>query len=49
MTGTLTTIDPRHTALLVMDYQAGTLGRLTGAESSWSRPVGVWWGSRFLA
>jgi nicotinamidase-related amidase len=28
MTGTLPTIDPRHTALLVMDYQAGILSRL---------------------
>jgi nicotinamidase-related amidase len=37
MTGTLTTIDPRHTALLVMDYQAGLLGRLSGAEDLLSR------------
>jgi nicotinamidase-related amidase len=37
MTGTLTTIDPRHTALLVMDYQAGLVGRLSGAEDLLSR------------
>ncbi len=33
MTPTLPVIDPRHTALLVMDYQAGILGRLGDAEA----------------
>jgi nicotinamidase-related amidase len=32
VTGTLPTIDPRRTALLVMDYQAGVLDRLGEAE-----------------
>ncbi len=32
MTSTLPAIDPRRTALLVMDYQAGILGRLDEAE-----------------
>ena len=32
MTGTLPAVDPRRTALLVMDYQAGILGRLDQAE-----------------
>ena len=32
MTDTLPAIDPRRTALLVMDYQAGILGRLGEAE-----------------
>ena len=33
MTDTLPTVDPRRTALLVMDYQAGILGRLDQAEA----------------
>ena len=32
MTGTLPAVDTRRTALLVMDYQAGILGRLDQAE-----------------
>ena len=32
MTDTLPTVDPRRTALLVMDYQAGIIGRLGDAE-----------------
>ena len=32
MTPTLPNVDPRRTALLVMDYQAGILGRLGDAE-----------------
>src|ERR1035438_7874289 len=37
MTGTVPAIDPRRTALLVMDFQAGILGRLSGAEALLSR------------
>jgi nicotinamidase-related amidase len=37
MTPTLPTLDPRRTALLVMDYQAGILGRLPGAEDLLAR------------
>jgi nicotinamidase-related amidase len=37
MTDTLPTIDPRHTALLVMDYQPVVLGSLSDAEELLSR------------
>jgi nicotinamidase-related amidase len=37
MTGMLPAADPRHTALLVMDFQAGIVGRLSGAEALLSR------------
>jgi nicotinamidase-related amidase len=37
MTGTLPTIDPRHTALLVMDYQPGIVGSLPEPEALLSR------------
>jgi nicotinamidase-related amidase len=33
VTDTLPSVDPRRTALLVMDYQAGILGRLDQAEA----------------
>lgn len=36
MTDTTPTIDPRHTALLVMDYQSGIVGRLPNAEAQLS-------------
>jgi len=39
MTDTLPTIDPRHAALLLMDYQAGILGRLENAEALLTRAV----------
>ena len=32
MTETLDAIDPRRSALLVMDYQSGILGRLENAD-----------------
>lgn len=37
MTSTLPAIDPSRTALLVMDYQAGILGRLSEAEDLLAR------------
>jgi nicotinamidase-related amidase len=37
MTDALPAIDPRHTALLVMDYQAGILGRLSESEALLAR------------
>ena len=37
MTDALPAIDPRHTALLVMDYQAGILGRLSESETLLAR------------
>jgi nicotinamidase-related amidase len=37
VTGTPTTIDPRHTALLVMDYQAGIVGRISDADELLAR------------
>jgi len=37
MTGPLPAVDPRHTALLVMDYQAGIVERVSGAEALLSR------------
>jgi nicotinamidase-related amidase len=39
MTDTLPTIDPRHAALLLMDYQVGILGRLENAEALLTRAV----------
>jgi nicotinamidase-related amidase len=39
MTDTLPTIDPRHTALLLMDYQPGILASFENAEDLLSRAV----------
>lgn len=41
MTDTLLAIDPKHTALLVMDYQPAVLGRLNDAEALLSRATEV--------
>jgi nicotinamidase-related amidase len=41
MTDTLLAIDPKHTALLVMDYQPAVLSRLNDAEALLSRATEV--------
>jgi nicotinamidase-related amidase len=41
VTDTLPAIDPKHTALLVMDYQPAALGSLSDAEALLSRVAGV--------
>jgi nicotinamidase-related amidase len=41
VTDTFPAIDPKHTALLVMDYQPAALGSLSDAEALLSRVAGV--------